>query len=609
MAVGLSIPCLSQSHISASDGENPCAVGWAEPPRVDPRNPDIICLPELGRMEGTLLKAKIPGNGEEFGKSIAPLPDIDHDGLADWIVAHNRIDTIAPADYLLHPTELLLYRGVKGGLPSVNSGERIGPAEIGSSTSFLAAGDFDNDGNVDLVCRFEVYRDSSFQRPTTQVSTVVVLWGTAQGRFSLNDTTRLSCGADGWYGPYGAVATDFDHNGINDLFVWGFVGKGVTSGQVVMVPKLFLYRGHNGRWGHDGIANIADWQVWNAPVCTRVGLEDQDGDSNDDVVFYDNADAGTGHVSLLYGRQEALPDSNDIETVDLKVSNGHYSIFSDVTGDHVPELIMTAGTENKLKVFVGLKGQRLKEQYGPGHASLDTASNHWWKRPWAELWQPNKINDGWFATEDNQLFDLGDATGDGISEIWSMSRPFILIYSTGSQQSRLDSLIDAMVDTRPGSGPSLGGIQRLGDIDGSGRTTLTINYDQLPHDYQHPFPGGIKFVQSSGDIPANGRYRQLPDGTGPASVEAGRQNPADALLLKAVPNPASGQMQLQWSGINLTGDAVITISDEDGHEIGRYITSALPAEFTFPLEGYAVGTYFVTITLGQRTATTIVVVR
>src|SRR5512133_3627117 len=43
---------------------NGCNMGWAMPPDVDPRNPDIFCLPEFGRMSGV---------GAQYGNNIWPL--------------------------------------------------------------------------------------------------------------------------------------------------------------------------------------------------------------------------------------------------------------------------------------------------------------------------------------------------------------------------------------------------------------------------------------------------------------------------------------------------------------------------------------------------------
>jgi hypothetical protein len=165
-----------------------------------------------------------------------------------------------------------------------------------------------------------------------------------------------------------------------------------------------------------------------------------------------------------------------------------------------------------MKVFIGLRGQRLKGQYGDGHEAGHPGEERWWGRPWAEVWQPHRINANWFASE-HVVADLGDGNLDGIDDIWCMSWPYLLCYSGGEM---LDSLVDGLLDLRPGSGPS--SLVRLGDIDGSGRNAVAINYDMVPHGSPNPFPGGIIFMVPSRGVPSSGTPRRLPEGTGRPTV-------------------------------------------------------------------------------------------
>jgi hypothetical protein len=134
-----------------------CNMGRGTP---DPRNEKVICLPQIGRMEGTLDCVR---GGEQYGRNIYAVGDVNHDGLQDWIVGHLRCDTLIELGPGSHAVaeELLLYRGVRGGLPSGESGERIGPSEVGSVTSYLASGDWDGDGNIDIAISVELYNDTS----------------------------------------------------------------------------------------------------------------------------------------------------------------------------------------------------------------------------------------------------------------------------------------------------------------------------------------------------------------------------------------------------------------------------------------------------------------
>jgi hypothetical protein len=235
---------------------------------------------------------------------------------------------------------------------------------------------------------------------------------------------------------------------------------------------------------------------------------DQDGDGYTDIYLHNNAEPSIGTVSVLYGRGNgALPDTTNVETVDLLIANGKTSLFNDVTGDGIPELLVTSGSESRIKVFVGLKGQRLKEQYGPGHTSLDTASSHWWKRPWVEVWEPGKFGGSWPGSYD-RLYDLGDIDSDEVGEVVGFNGPWVTIYRGGNW---LDSLIDGMIDCRSAGGgldDDPDGIAVLGDIDGSGIPTIAVGVN------------GVLYVKATTELPKTADWRLIPDGTGPAAVVA-----------------------------------------------------------------------------------------
>ena len=91
--------------------------------RIDPRHPALKYLPELGRMVGKIPTIKFGSLGEEYGSRIYAVNDCNHDGRNDWAVSRLRCDTSFKGRY---PEEVLLYHGVKGGLPTVESGQRIG---------------------------------------------------------------------------------------------------------------------------------------------------------------------------------------------------------------------------------------------------------------------------------------------------------------------------------------------------------------------------------------------------------------------------------------------------------------------------------------------------
>jgi hypothetical protein len=235
------------------------------------------------------------------------------------------------------------------------------------------------------------------------------------------------------------------------------------------------------------------------PNVTQLRELDQDGDGVKDIVMYAQGGGSTGYVSVLYGRAGQLPDTNDVETVDLKVPNGHYALLGDVTGDRVPELLVNTGVathENRVKVYLGLRGQRLKAMFGSGNDRPDSIPGQWWGRPWSEIWMPHRVQPNW-GEADYFLADLGDGNLDGVGDLWAYSNPYLICYSGGRS---FDSLVDGLLDTRPAT--EAGAHAVLGDIDGSGVATLAMY-------------GGnsVIYFKPSRAVPNDGVPRRLPVGT------------------------------------------------------------------------------------------------
>ncbi len=583
----LCVPVIAQ----AQPGSDDCSQGYADPPDVDPRNYWARCFPQVGTMSGNGVNCRY--GSEDFGRAIAPVGDVNNDRIQDWVVSHARCDTIFPPRV---PIELLLYRGVKGRLPDAPSGERIGPSEINSSTEFLASGDWDGDGHPDIAAMIYIYGDTT--GGNTQgyhTARLAIFWGNAPGHYSLADTTRLSNGTeDLWINIFRAVSADFDGDGVQDLLAWG--GGGIIGGVPYTTPTLYLYRGHVGtRWGRGGASANADWVKWTTPPTTHIGAMDQDGDGAVDLLLYHNTSAGTGHVSVLYGSKRRLPDTNDVRTTDLLIANGHYGLFSDITGDGIPELLLSCGNEQQVKVFIGLRGQRLLEQYGTGNDPAHPGSDVWWGRPWANIWLPNRINGNW-TRANHELFDAGDANLDGLRDVWAVSDPFALCYTTGDY---LDSLADALSYL-----PSSNGVRdmvNLGDIDGSGRATIAMSY----------YATTVLYIRPDSSIVSNGEvFRQQVPGTGPpvVSVRAGETVSAgEPLSLTAAPNPSGGDVTLTWNPAGREGEtALVTIADLAGREVARFFAPAARGTALWPTAGLPRGRYLIALRIGSRAASTAV---
>jgi hypothetical protein len=473
--------------------------------RIDPRHPNAIEFPEFGRMIGTIgTTTGQAGIGERYGFRICPVGDVNHDGLADWMVGHERIDSIQNFEGIrLPPVEFLLYKGVRGKLPTVQSGVRIGPTELFGYTDFLGSGDFDADGNRDIVMLAGAYGDTSFgNNGRKELRYVSVYWGNDSGVYSNNDTSRLLCSAYTWLDVACGATGDITGDSVDDLVLYSELGEAQGWGRTVRIPRMSMFSaGRNQRWGRNGIsahARMTWWSSNNDLTTPELDIIDHDGDGANDIALLElssNAGGTNSRISILYGRAgRELPDTLDMEQLTLSIANGKATRLRDITGDGIREMTMTTGSEAKFKVFAGRRNQRLLAQYGAGYGG-PTAGQGWWSRPWQVILQPVAINDGWTYVLQVPLPDLGDGNLDRVDDIWSYSEPFLLCYTTGKY---LDQWIDGYF--------RIGGLYaaaNVGDIDGSGKQSIALFYDQIPRQPVHPFPGGVVFIKQNPSLPTN----------------------------------------------------------------------------------------------------------
>ena len=330
-----------------------------------------------------------------------------------------------------------------------------------------------------------------------------------------------------------------------------------------------------------------------------IGFINQNADGHLDFVEYgDKTDIGVyGSVSVTYGRPDGYFDTKDVESVRFDSIHGHISKFVDVTGDlapAAPELLVNTGDDNTCRIYAGKRGQRLREQFGDGD-DPPVEGKGWWARPWAVIWMPAKLDDGWGVSGYNAIFDLGDANLDGIGDIWTRHEELLLCHTSGT---RLDSLIDAI-----GRSPyhDILSIGNLGDIDGSGVPTIAMSYDQFPSDYQHPFNGAVMFIKPSDEVPTiGGSYRRLPQQTtdAPQTEEA-------AMGLQAVPNPSNGRIVLSWSRAQAKS---LTISDALGRNVLHEDVTGSAHEFIWDTRRAVSGTYLVSLSDNRQASTRKVIV-
>ena len=472
--------------------------------RIDPRHPSVAYMQEWGTMDGTTLQC-LPGWKEEaLGKSIIPTGDLNNDGLADYILERERCDTAFGAGKTTRGNELLLFYGKKNKLPTPAESIRIGPTEIGSISTFLCTGDFDADGFFDIACRYDIIDDTSYGNTEGlyTLSQVIIFWNDRAGHFSLNDTSWLACDGPVWLGGRQAIAADFTNDGITDLLVQTSA-KQWNYGTFLPAPRLYLFTGQVGkRWGRSGESRSPVFRWWNPPAFKYMQYRDHDCSGENDLIFFDGDGNIFGNniidVHVAYQRSETpWIDTTEIETINVRSSGSEFALFSDVTGDHVLDLVTIGGDfeGERISVFAGKPGQRLLEQYGTGTDSADRANGRFPLRPWVKMPTPTVLHDGWTGSE-HVLFDLGDINGDDRSEIVAHSKPFIIIYTTGRT---LDSLIDVMAQV---PGDFWDTMTRLGDIDGSGMLSFAVRYNEKVHFLKAP---------PKDEIPTyGGRLRSLP---------------------------------------------------------------------------------------------------
>jgi hypothetical protein len=564
----------------------------AQDDRIDPKSPQLATLPEVGRMVGTAPHAS------RYGRHIAPLSDINNDGLADWCVSAVRTDTtLSP-----RPVDLLVYKGVTGKLPSVESGQRIGPAEVASNTTFIAKGDWDGDSHIDIATQIILKGDTTGTGGATgwTVARVVIFWGNSQGTYTLEDTTRLENGATMWQGGGEAYGYDWNRDAVDDLIIRG--NNGMTNGRQIRGPQLAIYRGQRGkRWGRDGVARTADWSWWNPPTFRRMYTIDQNCDKLPDLVLpWDDEDVVTpGQISILYGKPDGgIPDTSSIVTLDLKTVNGHNALLSDVTGDGTPELLVVTMDET-VRIYAGEPDVRLLEQFGTGNDPEDIEHGRWYRRPWAELPLPHKLDDAFALSGESPLFTLGDAGLNGPNDIWVFSSPFIISYSTGKHGECLDSLFDGIIYPA-GESPLVAVL--LGDIDGSGVSTIAIGFD---------IADVVQFVKPTRNVledycahrtPLHGdaiRCGNVSEVTTRADIAS------TGLHLLVMPNPPTGQVTLQWdTAPPMIGSATITIHDERGRTVATFTPSAADESLLWDASSHAAGHYYITLTIAERSTTT-----
>ena len=293
----------------------------------------------LGNGDGTFTAAS--GSPISMGSSescFVAVGDFSGNGISDLAVANEVGNTIT------------ILQGKGDGTFSASS---QGPISVGKSPSFIAVGDFNDDGNLDLG----VANNSD--------GTMTVLLGSGNGSFSVATGSPVTVGSD----PTSIALGDFNGDGKLDLAVANELNNTVT---------ILLSNGD----GTFTPANGSPVTAGNYP--TTIAVADFDGDGNLDLAI---ADDNASSVTIMMGNGDGTfkpPATINAPIVPYAVAVG------DFNGDGIPDLAISSHSSfNTVATLLG-KGDGTFSSYNISFL-IDDASSYW------------------VAT--------GDFNGDGISDL------------------------------------------------------------------------------------------------------------------------------------------------------------------------------------------------
>lgn len=566
-----------------------------QPQQGEPRSPYAVGFTSVGVHELNDCKQ---GNGRLSG-ILYPLGKLSKQPNAPvaWLLQRERCDTLVPNGG--YPSDLWLVQATNGTIPPLEQHQVIGATELAAETRLVGWGDYDGNGILDIVVRIQRFNDTSFgNNKGYGLGVVAVFYGNSSYQYSLQDTVQLSDGGDAWFGGTPTVSYDVNDDGADELLVRSGLGWKTGVGKIP-VAEIVGFLGTPGKkWGRDGASNRAVWQWWKVPVVKPSNSfgywerRDADCDGYQDLVIYtNNVLGGTGGIQVIYGTASGgFPDTTAIDALDYKPIRGARSVLSDVTGDGVPDLVVGCGERDVIEVFAGKPGQRLQELYGTGSDSADRATGRLPVRPWAHLQLPHAISDAWFGG--TGAFNLGDADGDGIDEIWGESFPYIMGYRG---LDALDSLGDIVYRGE------VHYAYRIRDLQVNGFPVIAFTNNSRIGYYrivEPPFPNSY----TSYALPHDASFRcEHASGVDDASGStAGSVSP---LSFQVEPNPATSQQRITWQPSD--GTATITVHTLSGATIWTTTLGATVGLAIWPTNHVPSGVYTVTLTINHHHATQI----
>jgi hypothetical protein len=304
------------------------------------------------------------------------------------------------------------------------------------------------------------------------------------------------------------------------------------------------------------------------------------------VIYTNNVLGGTGGLQVIYGTASGgFPDTTAIDVLDFTPIIGEASVLSDVTGDGVPDLVVSCGKRDVIEIFAGKPGQRLQELYGTGTDSADRATGRRPVRPWAHLSLPHAINDAWFRS--TAAFSLGDADGDGVDEIWGTSYPYLMGYRG---LDALDSLADIVYRGDSYRDLQITAFRAAGFPVYAFCSQGRIGYYRI---VEPPFPNSY----TSYALPHDPDFRCQ---HASAVNDAPHPEPA-SLAFQIEPNPATAQQRITWQPTD--GTATITVHTMQGEPIWTTTLAATNGVAIWQTDTLASGVYAITLTINTTSET------
>jgi hypothetical protein len=315
--------------------------------------------------QATFDEVTIPAGNEPGSVAIA---DLNHDGKLDIVIANTASETMS----------VLLGDGKGHFQPAPGS-----PFPVGHLPNDIAIGDFNGDGNVDLLV------------PNTQTPNLTILLGDGKGRFQPSPHSPFA--TESQPHPHGAAAADFNGDGKLDVVIdsWGsnqinlLLGDGagnvIAPGRFFDVGKRPYQRLRSADFNKDGKPDVVTTNLdgnsvtillgdgkggfheppgspfATGPAPWAVAIDDINEDGNLDLVTIpyapDVKDPKQVGASILLGNGKGRFAPMREPLLPLEGCRGPDRVATgDINGDGFRDIVVSCAQSNSLVVFLGSKG-------------------------------------------------------------------------------------------------------------------------------------------------------------------------------------------------------------------------------------------------------------